>query len=292
MSPARCNFGASRGGFALPLVVLLALVSAVLIGVTLERFSAQGLTVQRHVERYSFHHSSQGIQEAINAWVRSNGNAPVAAALGDDGLAFTLEPEGGGSVAVYLRDGQGLMLGDLSGLSPAQIQLARRPLARLVQMSEARARGLVRQEGPMAVSVNTAPEDVLTAIVESVVSDGALGLVRDIMSGRALAPITPASLVEIYGVGNIPAQERAELTLLLTAEPVLWEVVAEAGGPSAVYPPPPKVRYQGLMMMSNSAVRSKANGAMERNSAFLTWARAPQPSLDGAASPTGIGDGR
>ncbi|MCX5688663.1 MAG: hypothetical protein NTV94_02525, partial [Planctomycetota bacterium] len=90
-----------RRGMALPVVLLLVLVSGIVISVMMERHVVQALTVQRELQQYAFHHTSKGVQEAIEAWLRqTNATRNMAEAIEADGHAFDLTLDGGSSVRV------------------------------------------------------------------------------------------------------------------------------------------------------------------------------------------------
>ncbi|MFY7895702.1 MAG: hypothetical protein ACOVP8_05680, partial [Phycisphaerales bacterium] len=97
-----------RGGFALPLVVLLTVIAGILLAAMLDRFGTQQTFAQRQLEQYRDHHIARGLQEAMQAWVNSidTQTQSLKASLGERGKAFDLELDGQ-RVTVYLEDGQG-----------------------------------------------------------------------------------------------------------------------------------------------------------------------------------------
>src|SRR4051812_26592877 len=107
----------ARRAFALPMVLMLVLISGVLLAVMIDRQGAQALTVQRELDSYTFHHISRGVQEAIEAWIRNNGNNDIAGALDVDGHAFDLQVEGGQLVRISFYEAQDTVLAELAGLN-------------------------------------------------------------------------------------------------------------------------------------------------------------------------------
>jgi hypothetical protein len=216
-------------GFALPLVIAFALVAGVLLAMMLERQTAHLLTHQRQYESYQFSHATRGLGESIDAWIRSNQTKPIADALDRDGWAFDLATEAGGAVKVYLFDGQGLALADLSGLRRDLAEAGLEVLRALRDLHPEEAGRLVRREGPLAVSVNAAPPEVLEAVIDSVLrGEGTKDLMSEISVGRGgTRVIDDEALTRVFADSQVPQELKARLQGLLTASPILWRVEAE-----------------------------------------------------------------
>jgi len=219
-----------RRAFALPMVLLLVLVSGIILAVMLERQSAQGLTVERELDTYRFHHISRGVQEAVEAWIRGNSNSDVAGALDADGHAFDLQVEGarGDVVRIYFFDAQDKVLADFSGLSGDALDAASGILMRLRDEQGSRAMTFIRRDGPVAVSVNSAPDEVLHAAIGSVLDlNQTNSLIAEIRAARKDGtPIDAQALTGMFNNANVDAQTLPKVQALITAQPVLWQVVA------------------------------------------------------------------
>jgi hypothetical protein len=259
------------------MVLILVLVSGIILAVMLERQSVQALTVQREMETYRFHHISRGVQEAVEAWIRSNSSNDIAGALEQDGHAFDLQVEGGKSgsdtVHIYFLEAQGEALADFTGLSGDALDSARTVIEHLKQEQGADAQYLIRREGPVAVSVNSAPEEVLHAVLGSVLDmQQTNSLIDEIKRSRGDGvQIDPQALNGMLDNALVDATARPKLQGLITAQPVLWQIVAEAAPPAGVYPAPPPVRYGGLAIIAGPAGARDKSNTLQRNSSFVSW---------------------
>lgn len=266
---------ARRRGFTLPLVVMVLLIVGMLLVLLTQRMVDQALAAKRQTDAYVFHHVSLGIQEAVEAWVDSNGKRPLIESLGPDGAAFELIVEGGQRVSVRFRDAQGFALGELSGLRENQAAIAAGVMVSLVEaLGPEKAGQYIRSDGPISVSVGSAPEAVLMAVVSSVTGgDGAEDLVAQLMRARETTILTEEELTGIIdGSGFEPDQANA-LRQLLTATPQLWEVVAEAEPLPGSVLTAKRIRYGGLAQLSaQSRTRSPQERiSLERRSRFIRW---------------------
>jgi hypothetical protein len=253
------------------MVLILVLVSGVVLAVMLERQSMQSLTIQRELDSYQFHHISRGMQEAIEAWIRSNGNSDIAQALDNDGKAFDLEVEGGAVVHIFFYEGQGTVLADFAGLSGDVLDTAREVLMHLREnVGNAKAMDLVRRDGPVSVSVNTATDEVLRAVIGTVLDRvGTDTLIQAIKKARVDQLIDAQGLNNLYDIADVAADVRPRVSGLLTAQPVVWQVVAEAPAPVGSKSGP--IRYGGLALIAGANVTRDKSGSLQRNSSIVSW---------------------
>lgn len=232
--------GAARGGFVLPLVLLVGIVLAVLMTVMIERFTAQAATVRLSLTQYESHHLGKGAAELIDEWMREvsrTGRGALRERLADDGLALEVNLPGGLSATshgdevmrLYLKDVQTSLL-QSSGDQPLSLREA---LERAQTELEATygvggAKQYLRSQGPAAVSVLTASETVLTALVNGVTQqNGTAAVVAALLAAREDGKVSQAEINEAIAAGGLDPQQRVLLAQLLTAEPSLWEVRAE-----------------------------------------------------------------
>jgi hypothetical protein len=255
------------------MVIILVLVGTMYIAFMIERQAAQSLTVQRQLKLYSFDHVSRGIGEAVDAWIKSNGTESVKEALAENGHAFDLEVEGGQTVRVSLFEAQGAVLAEFAGLSGPSLDAAREVLEKLVELERNEAPRFTRREGPVAVSLNSAPREVLTAVAESVLDAlDADTFVSEVIRARADGDISTEAFGEVLNRSDVPQEARAELTALFTTQPVLWRIIAEADSPGGVYPPRPSIRYSALAIIINSPGGGRDRSAsLQRNSSIISW---------------------
>ncbi|MCA9298618.1 MAG: hypothetical protein KDA28_06100, partial [Phycisphaerales bacterium] len=105
-----------RPAFAIPMVILLTIVMSLMIAVMLERNGAQRLQVRRTLESYNDHHMKKGVQEIVNAWLRTLPNAPLAELLGEDGKIVEISMLDGVRLTIFLEDGQRSIRYDASSI--------------------------------------------------------------------------------------------------------------------------------------------------------------------------------
>lgn len=275
----------SRRAFTLPMVVMVLLIVGMLLTLLIQRMVDQALATRRQTDAYVFHHVSLGIQEAVEAWVDSNGKRSLLESLGPEGDAFDLAVEGGQRVHVRFRDAQGLALGELSGLPEAQSALAAGVMVALAEsMGPERAGAMVRSEGPVAISVGSAPQEVLLAVVTSVTGgDGAEDLANELIRARQSTILTEEDLTGIIDSMSFPPDQKNAIRQLLTATPQLWEVVAEADPLPGSLLTAKRIRYGGLAQLSGqSRARSPQERiSLERKSRFIKWRELTEDAATG-----------
>jgi len=252
--------------------LVLVLVSSVMIVVMLERQQSQQLTVQRELEGYTFHHITKGFGEAFEAWLRSSRgqSVPIRQRLGSDARAFDLSVDGGQSVSISLYDGQGSVLADFSGLTDDQVLLGRTMLTSLRQQAGADWKRFTRRDGPVGVSVRSAPREVLLAAADAALSDSGdpEALVNALIDARSAAGDEPIDLASAMDAADLPPESRARVQLLFAAEPGLWRGIAEAETPGT-WPPRPPTLYQFLAITRSG----RQNAELRRTSLIIRWER-------------------
>jgi hypothetical protein len=256
------------------MVVMVLLIVGMLLVLLTQRMVDQALASKRQTDAYIFHHVSLGIQEAVEAWVDSNGRRPLIESLGPDGEAFELVVEGGQRVNVRFRDAQGLALGELAGLRENQAGLAAGVMVSLATAIGPEPAGkLIRSDGPISVSVGSAPEPVLMAVVSSVVESGAGDLVGELLRARETTILTEEELTGLIDSAGLEPEQANALRQLLTATPQLWEVVAEAEPLPGSVLTAKRIRYGGLAQLSaQGRTRSPQERiSLERRSRFIRW---------------------
>lgn len=261
----------ARRAFALPMVLMLVLVSSIMLGVMIERHVAQAMTVQRQIDTYGFGHVTRGIGEALDGWVKSNGQNAIADALDGDNLAFSLETAGGETVRIHLQDGQGLALADLAGFGGDTLATGRGILRSLRESEGENASRFVRGDGPLAVSVNSAPPQVLRAVLDSVLETESNGVVSEILSRRGGTGMTADELTQLLGEApEITPDVRPRVSALLTANPVLWRVTAYSARRAT------GIRgntYQAWVLITRTAPVAAGDraSALQRNVSIFDW---------------------
>lgn len=267
---ARGRIGRRRAGFALPMVLVFALVSGVMTAVLLERLAAQRLTSERQVQSYRDRHFERGVREVISQWTDSLVGQPIANFTMPDGHALDIELADGGFVSVYLFDGQGPILTDPQGLSTedrALLEAWLRSLGELTGWSP--PEGSTRPVGPMPVSARTAPAEVLEAAALAVGSRDARRFVDSLLSARADGELTEAELETAKNLANLDPERRGQLTRMVVLNGTLIAAVIDVYGPESGAP---VVRYGARFDTMSSAA---PGGLLQSLGKFLSWEQLP-----------------
>lgn len=261
----------SSRGFALPMVVLLIAIVSVGIVVILERQTAQSLGTARQLDEYRSYHAGRGVEEAVIGWISNVGASSLPDMLDEHGRAFELQVDKGQKVEVFLFEGQGKALAEFSGLSAESATLGTEIVNRLGHEAGARARDMLRRDGPLAISVNSAPQEVLAAAIDAVTAGGVKGsLVSDLMRARGEGPLDAARLQDVVRNSQVSPEQQGQILQVLTATPVLWRVVAQAVSPDGQV-----VRFEGLAVLNRLGTISANDraSAAQHPSAMISWER-------------------
>lgn len=209
--------------FVLPVVVMLAFIVTLFLVAAFERRGAERLTVERQINEYRRHHEMFGVRAIVRKWLeKSFDQLPQImdkqdnARSGEDDFAYGFMLPSGAQIRVYVRDGQGTALSDLSQVPPAQALAYQGFLQRLPEGVP----NLRRRYGPPPVSVNAAPQAVLAALVPE---EGDAFAARVIRS-RERKPLDRDSLQTLARTTRIDDEERNALFSLVTFDPALWRL--------------------------------------------------------------------
>lgn len=259
----------TRRGFAMPMVIALVVVVGMMTAVMLERQTSQRYTVDRQLRWYQEHHARLGLQEAIEAWVKSlPSNADLAALLPADGHFLDLKLRGGSVATVTLRERQCAVLTDLSAVDAAMTDAAAAIAGAVAQVYGERGppEGL-RTVGPPQLSTITTSQDLLELAVEAVTGDRSVarGFAASIVADReANGGISTSGAVgSAIAASGADPELRTTLSRLFTVKPTLYYATVELRtstyGPAAA-------RYGGYFLVAHDRSLSSAE-----RSAFLTW---------------------
>lgn len=288
---------AHRRGFALPLVVLLALVASLMVAVMLDRSTTQAYMVKRQLDNYRDDHFAKGMQEAIDSWMKSVATKPMLEMLEHDGHAMDLELADGVILKLYVFDAQGSVLTDFamlqgdsitdaqgvamaySGISVEELQKASKALAETEQKVRTAGRytpvSLTRRYGSPAVSANSAPDPVLAAVANFASGPELVQQLIDAVNvARADKPLAANDLADLIAKLQTEPEIRAILQRLLTAQPTFWQLearlfrVGDLEAPAAVYS-----GYSLISGRGNNSRDRTTGGGMTRLSVILDWKR-------------------
>ncbi|MEQ8770156.1 MAG: hypothetical protein RIB60_06570 [Phycisphaerales bacterium] len=256
----------SRRAYILVVVVMLTIVVGMMAAVGLNRQGAQSLEVTRQTRAYQQHHAARGIQEAIGVWLRTVSARNLADALGERGHALDITLDGGVTLEVYLHDGQGSALADLSGVVQAEVDIAGATLANLQNLvGDERFSLYTREGGPAAVSINAAPEPVIRAVLLSTLTEAMTDEMTDaIMDMRSAGTrLTRNDLTEALTAVGATGVERTAVTRMITEQPEVWWVTVigrhTIRGVTA--------RYGGLVVLRSAS----RGGTSAGTSSFVSW---------------------
>jgi hypothetical protein len=270
---------ARHPGFALPMVILLAMVVGVMAAVMLERQSAQRLAVARQVSSYRSHHLGRGVREIISAWLVSITGQPVENMLGPGGLVVTITTPDRQTIRVWMEDGQGSALTELAGLSGDDLATARALRDYLEGLDRGRIDPKwVRSVGPAAISAKSAPEDVVRglAMVVAEMKVKATSFTRSIRDAREDGQITDAEIGMAAEQASFSPEQKTRMLRLLTAKPDLWLVRASVFSADRPTDPSHEVaRYEGRVQLGGAGIAALGSGLMQSLGSFLSWEERP-----------------
>ncbi|MGD9691329.1 MAG: hypothetical protein AB7G17_00640 [Phycisphaerales bacterium] len=210
----------SRRAFVLPMVILTALVASLVVGVAMQRHAAQELLARRQVEEYRRHHDMLGAQAIIRFWLSRKQNPELAELARQKTPVHKFSLPGGLRITVWLEDGQGLVKADLTEVFPQEKRewfgavLARMPQGR---------GDLVRRVGPVEISLNAAPREVLAALRADDASFAEL-----VIGARDRERLTQASMTQLLERSGFTATEIGDVARLVTYDTTLWRLRVEA----------------------------------------------------------------
>lgn len=228
-----------KRAFALPMVLMLMLAGTLGIVVILDRQVAHTLAVQRQLDDYRIHHAVRGLEESLSAWLNTLGSLSVTDLVAADPHLLDLPLAGGTTISISMRDGQGTVLADFSGLKGDEPQTAQELYDRLLEIvGEVGMPEMTRTKGPVTLSVNGAPDEVIEAACVYITGgDKADRLAKELLGSRAREPLTSAKMATIAGEFGLSPEERAKLNQVLTDKPVIWEMEVLEVAPATVTQP-------------------------------------------------------
>lgn len=260
-------------GFVMPMVILLMVAVGLTMSLSLKRLSTQQLVVNRQVNSYYEHHSGRGLQEAIGAWLRQQNGRELDEVLeADTGKAMDITLSDGSTVSIYLFDAQGGLLSDLSSVESSQVDEVGLALKNLSEsVNEVQYLDMTRPFGPSAISIHTAPAEVIRATAMAIAGDRGLRLADDIMLQRASGErMTRQLLVETATRAGVNSEQRAAVLRRFATDVQVWGVLVEIRGGRGLSNGRLLARYGGVTRIRSNTGRTASSNAMEIG-AFYTW---------------------
>jgi len=263
----------SRRAFALPMVVLVMVVVGLTIAVSLSRFSAQAKIVERQIRAYHEHHAGRGLQEAIGAWLRQQNGRDLFDVLDPNtGHAMDIVLDDGSIVSVYLRDGQGTALSNLTGRTDAEISDGAAVLRQLaLNVSQKQYMDMTRAFGPLAISASSAEELLVTNTCNAIMDGNGSTLADGILETRQQnGRLTRVDMTTISTNAGLSSEQRAMVQRLFATDIELWGVVVEVRAGSGAMRGRLVSRYGGITRIRLNSGRRNNSNLMELG-AFLSW---------------------
>jgi hypothetical protein len=267
-----------RRGFAMPIVLVVALLVGIVAAVMLERQGAQRLSVRRQLNQYRDHHFERGVREVVGAWTDLLSGQPIDKLVEADGHALDVAMTDGSWLSVYVFDGQGTMLTEPTGLNEEERQDAAGLAEQLLILSAGNPDPRwLRPAGPVKISAVSAATEVLTAVGNYASGGGRAGrrLAESIIDARQRGELTDADLQTAASAAGLDAEARQVLSRVLVPKPDLWLMVID------VYPAPaerrsegPLARYSGLFMPPGVS-GGRQSVSLQSLGKFLTWEELP-----------------
>jgi hypothetical protein len=266
-------------GFALPMVILLAMVVGILAAVMLERQGAQRLSAERVAASYREHHVGRGVREVISSWLVSLSGQPVEGMIAPDGRVLDIGMGNGSSVRIFMEDGQGSALVDLSAVSGEELEVCRNLRDRLEEVSRGRPDPKwVRRVGPARISARSAPEEVIEALAFVIGKNKvkATSFARAVREARRDGVLTDGDIAAAADGAALSPEARALISRMLAASPDLWLVRVEvvepgrAGSRATV-----SARYEGRVLLGGTGASSLGSNLSQSMGSFLSWEERP-----------------
>ncbi len=267
-------------GFALPLVIMLALVASVLISAMLDRQSGQRLTIARQVRSYQEVHFGLGVREVLDQWLRPMANRSIRETLGADSKAMDIELGDGTTIAVYMYDAQASLLVNPSGLGGDDAADLGGALEILKESANAGdVARFTRRIGPPGISVLSAPIEVLTALSHQIAgSSGADECLRELLALREKPNPAPKDIADLAASLTLEERQRQTLLRLCVVEPTFYRMILEARASGASPDARPIARYEAYMNIQPPTARAKlAAGALSKRTNFISWKKLELP---------------
>lgn len=261
-----------RRGFIMPLVLMITMALTLAAAFILQRQSTQSIIIRREVGQYESHHTTRGVADVIDAWMSGGGryrsfrdridaDGRILDITVPDGLSAN--SKGGDILRLFVKDAQGALLADFSGLTGQTLRDARDALDALKAESPSGWNRLTRVIGPVTISLTEAPREVLSALVQGItgsIHDGQ-GFVTSVLKARDEGPIDAQVLNQCILDADLTPELQAKLTRMVTSETTFWALRVDVlrGGTALVG------RYEGyLTTTQGAAARASPGGQPSR----------------------------
>ena len=207
-----------RRGFALPLVILLLLISGMTIVVIMQRQTAQSQLVEEMIGDYQSHHAAFGVRAIVRKWLNQKTGRELAEFADEEDVSYRFILPSDMYVSIWIRDGQGMPVVSPLDIGPTNLNYYTEINRRVQQ----RTRTPLRSKGPALISVGTAPRVVLAALVED--EEQGQRLAQRLIDARERRPLDRDELMTQLRRAGLADDEIARIISIVTFDPVLWRV--------------------------------------------------------------------
>lgn len=219
----------------MPLVLMLTMVLTLTAAFVLQRQGAQAMIQRRHLAQYETHHTTRGVADVIEAWLsgggrfksfrdRIDGEGKILEIMVPDGLSA--KSQGSDVMRISVKDAQGTLLSDFSGLTGQGFLDAKASIDALKEDAPTNWRTFTRPMGPVQVSLAEAKREVLSAIVQGItdsIHDGQ-GFVSSVLELRDQGPVDAQALNQALIDAQLPPEQQAQLSRQITSETTFWTI--------------------------------------------------------------------
>ncbi len=256
--------------FALPVVLVVMLVVTSVAAIMLRQFTAQRLIAERQLHGYQEHHARYGIEEVLASWIRTiPRNVQLLGTLGQDGHAVDLLLGDGTVGEVYLRDGQGAVLAVSEGVSPEDAPWVERVAAVYQDLcASSRAEPVLREVGPAALSIQSAPTEAFEAVFSVLFPDSDYAEALAIIDANRGAGEPGETLRQVQTALQLDGEGRQRLARAVVARPTLHFVEVRLR-PSRGSRQGVMARFGGYVLIERGA--GLGDDPWTSRSSFLTW---------------------
>lgn len=219
---------ARRRGFAMVMVILLTLVAGLSITVILDRHGQAALAERRTIRGYQEHHEQQGLRDLVGTAIEYGALARADRTTAPEPVEIVLLSADGRRYAIVADDAHGRVLADGSGSAgPIMTQAAERLRA---ASADAEDRYL-RTRGPARVSLATAEEPVLAAVLQAIDPDApAATFAANVLKARREKPLAAQDINRLLKESGVDEEVISVALRCFTHESLLWRLKVEVTG--------------------------------------------------------------
>ena len=207
-----------RRGFALPLVIMLLLISGMTIVVIMQRQTAQTRLVEEMIADYQTHHAAFGVRAIVRKWLINKRGRDLAEYASRDGVSYRFILPNEVYVSAWIMDGQGIPVAVPLDIGVANISYYKDIINRI----DLAHSGSLRARGPALISIASAPRHVLEALVKD--EDQGRRLADRLIRTRQRRPLDRDEMMKQLRRAGLEDDEIARIVAISTFDPVLWRV--------------------------------------------------------------------